>query len=316
MKLPKDKNHYMGDGSEVPAYSVGTVELNTNLVFKGVLYVLDFTVNICSVSPLDRDVLTVTFGNMRCAISGDREDVIYGTGNAGLYTLNKDDETALVTATATLWHRRLGHLNMASDEKLKSMAERLRFSKDSATGKLCPPCMEGKQHRVYNRPEPSQRVTRRLQLIHSDTCGPFKMQSKAGAKTFALFTNDMSRMVWCFFMKSKTETPEMFRTFKALTEKHSGELIKRFRCDNGKAEYDNAAFQANLRENWISYEPSAPYTQNQNSVSERMNRTIMEKARTMFLEARLPESFWAEAVNTAVYLHNRSPTRSLDNMTP
>ena len=42
----------------------------------------------------------------------------------------------------------------------------------------------------------------------------------------------------------------------------------------------------------------------------------MEKARTMLLEARLPESFRAEAVNTAVYLHNRSPTRSLDNMTP
>ena len=42
----------------------------------------------------------------------------------------------------------------------------------------------------------------------------------------------------------------------------------------------------------------------------------MEKARTMLLEAPLPESFWAEAVNTAVYLHHQSPTRSLDNMTP
>ena len=111
---------------------------------------------------------------------------------------------------------------MASVRKLESMVEGLRLSKDSATGQLCPPCMEGKQHRVYNRHEPSQRVTKRLQLIHSDTCGPFRTQSKAGAKTFALFINDMSRMVWCFFMKSKTETPEMFKTFKALTEKHSG----------------------------------------------------------------------------------------------
>ena len=42
----------------------------------------------------------------------------------------------------------------------------------------------------------------------------------------------------------------------------------------------------------------------------------MEKARMMLLEARLPESFWAEAVNTAMYLHNRSQTRSLNNMTP
>ena len=168
--------------------------------------------------------------------------MICGTGNAGLYTLNNDYETGLVTATATLWHQRLGHLNVASVKKLESMAEGLPLSKDPATGELCPPCMEGKQHRVYNRHEPSQRVTRRLQLIHSDTYGPFRTQSKAGAKTFVLFIDDMSRMVWFFFMKSKAETPEMFKTFKALTEKHSGEQIERFRCDNGKAEYDNATF--------------------------------------------------------------------------
>ena len=114
VKLPKDKKVYMGDGSEVPAYGIGTVELNMNLVSKGVLYVPDFTVNLCSVSTLDRDGLTVTFGNMHCAISRDGKDVICGTGNAGLYTLNNNDETALVTATATPWHRRLGHLNMAS----------------------------------------------------------------------------------------------------------------------------------------------------------------------------------------------------------
>ena len=163
MNLTKDKKIYMGDRSEVPAYGIGTVELNANLVLKGVLYVPDFMVNLCSVSTLDRDGLTVTFGHMRYAISRDREDVICGTGNAGLYTLNNDDETALVIATATLWHRRLGHLNMASVKKHKSMAKGLRFSKDSATWELCPPGMEGKQHRVYNRHEPSQRVTRRLQ---------------------------------------------------------------------------------------------------------------------------------------------------------
>ena len=120
VKLPKDKKVYMGDGSEVPAYGVGTVELNTNFVLKGVLYVPDFTVNLCSVSTLDRDGLTVTFGNMHCAISRDGEDVIYRTGNAGRYTLNNNDKTALVTATATLWHRRQGHLNMASVKKRRN----------------------------------------------------------------------------------------------------------------------------------------------------------------------------------------------------
>ena len=89
-------------------------------------------------------------------------------------------------------------------------------------------------------------------------------------------------------MNSETETPEAFNNFNALVEKHSGQKIMYFRCDKGKAEYDKATFRSILWENEITYKPSAPYTQNQNGVSERMNRTIMEKSRTMLLEARLP----------------------------
>ena len=66
----------------------------------------------------------------------------------------------------------------------------------------------------------------------------------------------------------------------------------------------------------ISCEPSAPYTQHQNGVSERKIRFIMEKARTMLLEAQLPARFWAEAVNMAVYLLNRSQTKALNGVTP
>ena len=108
-------------------------------------------------------------------------------------------------------------------------------------------------------------------------------------------------------MQSKADTADAFMVFKAKVEKHSGERIMHFRCDNGKAEYDNAVFQKIHKEEGIMYELLAPYIQNQNGVSERMNRTIMEKARSILLEAGLPESFWAEAVNTAMYLHNRSP---------
>src|SRR5438046_4492284 len=57
-------------------------------------------------------------------------------------------------------------------------------------------------------------------------------------------------------------------------------------------------------------EPSAPYTQNQNGVSERKIRSIVEKARCMLHDASLGARFWAEAVSTAVYLLNRSPTRA------
>ena len=125
-------------------------------------------------------------------------------------------------------------------------------------------------------------------------------------------------MVWCYFLRRKSaeEVLGIFKGFKGLVEKHSGKLILRFRCDNGRGEYDNLLFQEYLLSQGITYEPSAPYTQHQNGVSERIIRTIMERARTILLESHLEDRFWAEAVNTSVYLHNRSPTRALKGTTP
>ena len=51
-------------------------------------------------------------------------------------------------------------------------------------------------------------------------------------------------------------------------------------------------------------------------MEESTPRTIMERARSMLYQAKLPLDFWAEACSTAVYLHNRSPTTALKDETP
>ena len=124
-------------------------------------------------------------------------------------------------------------------------------------------------------------------------------------------------MTWVYFLevKSHRETLEAFQAFKAIAEKTSGHVIHRFRCDNERGEYDNRFFLEFLSAEGISYEPAAPYTQNQNGVSERKICTIAERARTMLLEASLPKGFWEDAVATAVYILNRSPTKALTGMT-
>lgn len=66
----------------------------------------------------------------------------------------------------------------------------------------------------------------------------------------------------------------------------------------------------------ISFEPLPPYIQHKNGVSERMIRTIVTKARVLLLDSCLEDEFWAEAVNTAVYLHARSQSRSVGGFTP
>nr|XP_018901181.1 PREDICTED: uncharacterized protein LOC109033162 [Bemisia tabaci] len=58
------------------------------------------------------------------------------------------------------------------------------------------------------------------------------------------------------------------------------------------------------------------YTPQQNGVAERVNRTLLEKARCMLFDANLPKSYWAEAVNHAAFLKNRSPSRAIPDHTP
>ncbi|KAL0540755.1 hypothetical protein IC582_020769 [Cucumis melo] len=61
---------------------------------------------------------------------------------------------------------------------------------------------------------------------------------------------------------------------------------------------------------------TVPFTPQQNGVVERKNRTILNMTRSMLKYKKMPKEFWAQAVECAVYLSNRSPTRSLWNKTP
>ena len=170
--------------------------------------------------------------------------------------------------------------------------------------------------RRYNRT--STRALKKLELIHSNLASPFLIRSISKSVYFIIFINDATRMTQVYFLKTKTskEVLQIFQQFKAFVKKDAEAPIRRFKCDNGKGEYNNHLFKDFLSTNGITFKPSAPYTQNQNGVSERVVRTIFKKARTMLQHARLFKGFWEEAVRTAVYLKNRSLTKAVDSATP
>jgi hypothetical protein len=87
------------------------------------------------------------------------------------------------------------------------------------------------------------------------------------------------------------------------------------RTDNG-GEFCSQQMESYLKAAGITHQKSNPYTPEQNGLCERFNRTIVERAKCLLFEAELDKSFWAEAVNTAVYLKNRSPASGLGQMTP
>ena len=111
-------------------------------------------------------------------------------------------------------------------------------------------------------------------------------------------------------MRHKSEVPETFKEFEALTTADSGQRIGTLRSDGG-GEYGSQEFEAYLKSKGIHHELTVSYSPQQNWVAERMNHTLMESARSMLAHAGLPDSYWAEAVATAAYLRNRMPTTAL-----
>jgi len=106
-----------------------------------------------------------------------------------------------------------------------------------------------------------------------------------------------------------------FVKFKAVVELETGNRLKILRSDNG-GEYTSRQFEAYLAKEGIKHQLTVPYTPQQNGVSERRNRTLMEMARCLLYENKIPLKFWAEAVNTASYLLNHMTTRVLRDKTP
>ena len=103
--------------------------------------------------------------------------------------------------------------------------------------------------------------------------------------------------------------------FIAHAEVKTGKRTQTIRSDGG-GEYDSKVVTAYLQERGISQELTTLDTPQHNGVSERMNRTLLNMACSMLEDAKLPESFWFEAVKYAAYIHNATPTRALEDTMP
>ncbi|EOX92993.1 Uncharacterized protein TCM_001856 [Theobroma cacao] len=85
---------------------------------------------------------------------------------------------------------------------------------------------------------------------------------------------------------------------------------------NNGGEYISSEFTISLEKEGIHHQLTTPYCLEQNGVSERKNRTIIEMSKCLLFEKKLPKSFGAEVANTAVYLQNILITQAVNNETP
>ncbi|KAL0374367.1 UNVERIFIED_CONTAM: Retrovirus-related Pol polyprotein from transposon TNT 1-94 [Sesamum radiatum] len=132
---------------------------------------------------------------------------------------------------------------------------------------------------------------------------------------FVLFIDDYSRKTWVYLLKDKSEVFGKFKKFKAMVENQSGYRIKALRSDRG-GEFTSNEFKFFCEQNKIHRPITVPYSPQQNGVAKRNNQTILNMARSMLKCKNLPKEYCLEAISCAVYLMNRSYTKSVHGKTP
>nr|GEW67366.1 hypothetical protein [Tanacetum cinerariifolium] len=144
----------------------------------------------------------------------------------------------------------------------------------------------GKQHKASCKTKLVNSVSKPLHTLHIDLFGP----------TF-------------------DETSGILRNFITEIENLKDLKVKIIRCDNG-GEFKNKEMNEFYTRKGIKREFSNARTLQQNRVAEKRNTTLIKAARTMLADAKLPVTFWAEAVNTACYVQNRVIVNKSQNKTP
>nr|GEW91811.1 hypothetical protein [Tanacetum cinerariifolium] len=175
-----------------------------------------------------------------------------------------------------LWHRRLGHLNFKTMNKLvRTNLVKGLPSKCFENDHTCVACLKGKHHKASCKTKLVNSMSNPLHTLHMDLFGPTSVSSLNHKWYCLVVTDDFSRFTWTFFLRTKDETSGILKNF--ITEIENLKDIK---------------------------------------VKIIRNRTLIEAARTMLADAKLPVTFWAEAVNTACYVQNRVLVNKSQNKTP
>jgi hypothetical protein len=323
----------IANGSEVTAVAVGSIPIvlanGKSVRVHDVLYVPELDRRLISISALVAKGLEVKFHGDQCVISHERT-IITRVDRVGrlfvLHCLPKRVASGEVAHKAfdsnkemDLWHARLGHVPMSKLKRVKSCVSGMvvDFNIPTDNGGYCESCVNGKST-VHSFPKSKYGEVKSkalLELVHSDIMGPMEIQSHGGARYVFTFIDDLSRYTMVYFMTFKSEAVDRFVECKALVENQFARRIKCIRTDNG-GEYVNKRMATLCRHEGIVHQTTVPYTPQQNGLAERMNRSIMEKARCMLYHQQVDKKHWAEAVDTAVYLVNRTPCAAWPTKTP
>ncbi len=214
----------LGDGRDLEVKSVGTVVLEMLLPdgssrrcsLQRVLYVPKLAYNLVSVSRATEAEKTVTFSRKGCEfLNSCGQTIAFATKQGSLYHLElcrKSQESVHAVQKENkerLWHRRFGHLNKQSLQKLvkKELVNRLDYDTSGRVG-ICESCIGGKQSKVPFKTS-TTKTSEPLELVHSDLCGKMGEKSVGGAEYFLTFLDHHTR---CILSRGRTKPSVLSET--------------------------------------------------------------------------------------------------------
>jgi transposase InsO family protein len=207
-----------------------------------------------------------------------------------------------------LWHERLGHPGKTASERLtrEDLCQGIPVSLIPCPSceTHCDPCVRGKQCRE-SFPPSNKKSPAVLHRLHADTVA-VPTPGDDGERYFITLLDEHSNFVCAIPISSKVNVAAHMIEEIRRWERETGNKVHTIRTDR-VTEFLNKTFLAFCAENGIHTEYSAAYTPEQNGRAERMNRTLIEKARTLLLGVEATEELWVDAVLTAVHLHNLMP---------
>ncbi|GKB30407.1 putative ribonuclease H-like domain-containing protein [Tanacetum coccineum] len=285
----------------------GTIKTG-NLDFENVYFVRELKFNLFSVSQMCDKKNSVLFNDTECIVlspnfkltdeshvllkvprknnmySVDLKNIVPKGGLTCLFAKATSDESKL-------WHRRLGHINFKTMNKLvKGNLVRGLPSKLFENNQTCVACQKGKQHRASCKSKTVSSISQPLHMLHMDLFGPTFVKSLMKKMYCLVVTDDYSRFSWVFFLATKDETSGILKSFITGVENLIDQRVKVIRCDNG-TEFKNKEMNQFCERKGIKREFSVARTPQQNGVAERKNRTLIEAARTMLADSKLPTTF-------------------------
>jgi hypothetical protein len=321
------------DKTEMKITGSGSIQISTELgevMLKDVLFVPGLRKNLFSVSQAlsTRHDVKFEVRGSSCYLRSIRSGkaILTGTLKNGLYLLEtkpRDCEKGSSNKVQILnsvvvpdWHSRLGHISSQTIDRL-TKEERIQcptLANGNTTEDICPSCAKGKMTRKPFK-KGRIRTSTTLGVVHSDLCGPMEVESLGKSRYFLTCIDESSNMCWIMLLRKKSDAASEWQKWYYRICNEMDTKVKELQHDSG-GEFVSKEFKEFLSKEGIRIRETHTASPQENSIAERMNRTLMNMSRSMLIHANLPKSFWGESVKTACYLKNLLPTRVLDGKIP